>query len=130
MKAAKQSEISAGADQLQTKTNQLGSTDEKLANDKADLVDTTNSLGADQKFLANLKEKCAMFDQEFEQRQKTRQEEIQAVSKAMAVLSGDDAHDLFTKTFNPAFVQKAASRQSVRRTQAAKVLSAAAKKLS
>merc|ERR1719421_2397424 len=129
MKAAKQSEISAGADQLQTKTNQLGSTDEKLANDKTDLVDTTNSLGADQKFLAMLKEKCAMFDQEFEQRQKTRQEEIQAVSKAMAVLSGDDAHDLFTKTFNPAFVQKAAARNSKRRTQVAELLRTTAKKV-
>merc|ERR1719487_1155053 len=129
MKAAKESEIAAGQEQLQTKTNELGTVDEKLANDKTDLEDTSNSLAADQKFLANLKEKCAMFDQEFEQRQKTRQEEIQAVSKAMAVLSGDDAHDLFTKTFNPAFVQKAAAHRSARRTQAAKVLSAAAKKL-
>merc|ERR1719355_477141 len=129
MKAAKEQEIAAGQEQLETKTVELGNTDEKLANDKQDLEDTTNTLAADQKFLAMLKEKCAMFDQEFELRQKTRQEEIQAVSKAMAVLSGDDAHDLFTKTFNPAFVQKAASRQSVRRTQAAKVLSAAAKKL-
>merc|ERR1719265_2122708 len=87
-----------------------------------------NTLAADQKFLAMLKEKCAMFDQEFELRQKTRQEEIQAVSKAMAVLSGDDAHDLFTKTFNPAFVQMSAVRHSARRSEAAKVLSAAAKK--
>merc|ERR1719359_2250159 len=129
MKAAKEQEIAAGQEQLETKTVELGNTDEKLANDKQDLEDTTNTLAADQKFLAMLKEKCAMFDQEFELRQKTRQEEIQAVSKAMAVLSGDDAHDLFTKTFNPAFVQKAASRQSVRRSQAAKVLSTAAKKL-
>jgi outer membrane murein-binding lipoprotein Lpp len=129
MKAAKQSEIAAGSEQLRTKTNQLGSTDEKLANDKGDLVDTTNSLGADQNFLAMLKEKCAMFDQEFEMRQKTRQEEIQAVSKAMAVLSGDDAHDLFTKTFNPAFVQKAAARNSKRRTQVAELLRATAKKV-
>merc|ERR1719421_550490 len=129
MKAAKQSEIAAGQEQLQNKQNELGTVDEKLANDKTDLVDTTNSLAADQKFLAMLKEKCAMFDQEFEERQKTRQEEIQAVSKAMAVLSGDDAHDLFTKTFNPAFVQKAAARNSKRRTQVAELLRATAKKV-
>merc|ERR550514_2206363 len=90
---------------------------------------SSNSLTADQKFLAMLKEKCAMFDQEFEERQKTRQEEIQAVSKAMAILSGDDAHDLFTKTFNPAFVQKAAARTSKRRTQVAQLLRATAKKV-
>ena len=31
------------------------------------------------------------------ERQKTRQQEMEAVSKALAVLSGDDAHDLFSK---------------------------------
>merc|ERR1712194_582066 len=31
--------------------------------------------------------------------------EMEAVSKALSVLSGDDAHNLFTKTFNPAFLQ-------------------------
>merc|ERR1719163_2246962 len=39
LKAAKQEEISAGQTQLQTKTNELGTTDEKLANDKQDLED-------------------------------------------------------------------------------------------
>merc|ERR1719401_410778 len=33
-----------------------------------------------------------MTDKEWEERQKTRQLEMQAVSKALAVLSGDDAH--------------------------------------
>merc|ERR1739845_98467 len=51
----------------------------------------------------------------------------EAVSKALAVLSGDDAHDLFTRTFNPAFLQM--DRQDSRRVQASKVLMNAAKKL-
>merc|ERR1719478_1080734 len=54
----------------------------------------------DQAFLLNLKETCQMTDQEFEERTKTRQEEIQAVSQALAILSSDDAHDTFTSTFN------------------------------
>ena len=33
-----------------------------------------------------------MTDSEWEERQKTRQLEMEAVSKALAVLSGDDAH--------------------------------------
>merc|ERR1719456_605256 len=73
----------------------------------------------------DLKEKCQMTDQEWEERQKTRQEEMAAVSKALAVLSSDDAHDLFTKTFNPALLQKASSLHSMRRAQASKVLAAA-----
>merc|ERR1719174_670891 len=68
-----------------------------------------------------------MTDKEWEERQKTRQLEMEAVSKALAVLSGDDAHDLFTRTFNPAFLQM--DRQDSRRVQASKVLMNAAKKL-
>merc|ERR1712203_1342051 len=70
-----------------------------------------------------LKEKCSMTDAEWEERQKTRQLEMEAVSKALAVLSTDDAHDLFTRTFNPSFVQKESAMNSERRAQAAKVLS-------
>merc|ERR1719247_1316468 len=73
-----------------------------------------------------LKEKCASTDAEWEERQKTRQLEMEACSKALAVLSSDEAHDLFTKTFNPAFIQEEESNQ--RRTAAAKVLKNAALK--
>merc|ERR1719203_570585 len=66
---------------------------------------------------------------EWEERQKTRQLEIEACSKALAILSGDDAHDLFTKTFNPALVQKEGAAHSKRRAQASKLLSAVASKV-
>jgi len=62
------------------------------------------------------------------ERQKTRQLEMQAVSKALAVLSGDDAHDLFTRTFNPALFQSAAATSSERRKRASQVLSRVAQK--
>merc|ERR1712039_734840 len=102
LKAAKEAEIAAGQSQIDTKTQELADTDEKLAQAKEDIEDTRNSLAADEKFLMMLKEKCQMTDKEWEERQKTRQLEMEAVSKALAILSGDDAHDLFTKTFNPA----------------------------
>merc|ERR1712066_316708 len=70
-----------------------------------------------------------MTDKEWEERQKTRQLEMEAVSKALAILSGDDAHDLFTRTFNPAFVQKESSLQSSRRSQASALLTKVANKL-
>merc|ERR1719443_2101026 len=72
----------------------------------------------------NLKETCQMTDQEFEERTKTRTEEIKAVSEALAILSSDDAHDTFTSTFN--FIQKSA--KSSTREKAEKVLLKAAKK--
>jgi len=125
LKAAKQEEITSGQDQVDSKTQQLADTDEKNAQSKEDMKDTKESLGKDQEFLAMLKDKCSMTDGEWEARQKTRQQEMEAVSKALAVLSGDDAHDLFTKTFNPSFVQTKATTSSSRE-QASKVLVAAA----
>merc|ERR1712228_342548 len=108
LKAAKEAEIAAGQAQIDTKTQELADTDEQ--------------------FLMVLKEKCQMTDKEWEERQKTRQLEMEAVSKALAILSGDDAHDLFTRTFNPALLQEGASIQSDRRAEAAKVLRAVATK--
>merc|ERR1711879_563259 len=107
---------------------ELADTDEKNAQAKEDVEDTKKSLSADEQFLMMLKEKCSMTDSEWEERQKTRQLEMEAVSKALAVLSGDDAHDLFTKTFNPSLLQKENSMNSERRSQASKLLSAVAKK--
>jgi len=129
LKAAKEAEIAAGQEQIDKKTAELADTDEKNAQAKEDLEDTKKSLSADEEFLMMLKEKCAMTDKEWEERQKTRQLEMEAVSKALAVLSGDDAHDLFTRTFNPALAQMEVAITSRRRDQASKLLSAVAKKL-
>merc|ERR1712137_1222451 len=129
VKAAKEDEIAAGQAQIDAKTQELASTDEKLAEAKESLEDTKASLSADEEFLMMLKEKCASTDAEWEERQKTRQLEMEACSKALAILSSDDAHDLFTKTFNPAFVQTKTSLRSERRSKAAAVLASVAKKL-
>merc|ERR1712216_476606 len=129
LKAAKEDEIAAGQAQIDSKTQKLADTDEKNAQAKEDVADTKKSLSADEQFLMMLKEKCSMTDSEWEERQKTRQLEMEACSKALAVLSSDDAHDLFTKTFNPSLLQKANAMHSERRAQASSLLSAVAKKL-
>merc|ERR1740117_488833 len=126
LKAAKEDEIVAGQEQSETKTQELADTDEKLAQSKEDLDDTRASLTEDEAFLMMLKEKCAGTDAEWEERQKTRQLEMEACSKALAVLSSDEAHDLFTKTFNPAFLQEQENNQ--RRAAASKVLKTVALK--
>merc|ERR1719407_159821 len=114
LKATKEDEIQAGSDQISQKSEELASSDEKCATDKQDLVDTTATLKADRDFLAMLKMHCQQVDAQMEERQKTRALEIEAVSKALSILSGDETHDLFTKTFNPAasFVQKMSKTES------------------
>jgi len=127
LKAAKEEEIAAGQDQIDTKTQELATTDEKLAMSKQDLEDTKNGLSEDEQFLMMLKEKCQGSDQEYEERQKTRAAEIEAVSKALSFLTSDEARDLFSKTFNPAFLQKS-TFASHRQEQASKLLAGIAKK--
>merc|ERR1719355_530357 len=129
LKAAKEDEIAAGQAQIDKKTQELADTDEKNAQAKEDIADTKKTLSADEEFLMMLKEKCSMTDAEWEERQKTRQLEMEAVSKALAVLSSDDAHDLFTKTFNPALLQKESASNSARQGQASKLLRSIAKKV-
>jgi len=128
LKAAKEEQIAAGQAQIDSKTQELATTDENNAQAKVDVEDTKASLSADEQFLLMLKEKCQMTDKEWEERQKTRQLEMQAVSKALAVLSGDDAHDLFTRTFNPALFQTSSAAVSERRQQASELLSRVAQK--
>merc|ERR1719156_296207 len=120
LKAAKESEIAAGSKQIETKTIQMGNAEQKKAESRQNLEDTTNTMEADQEFLGKLKEHCALADAEMEARTKERAEEIAAVGKATAILTSDDAHDLFTKTLG--FVQKESTVISARRTAVAKVL--------
>jgi len=126
LKAAKEEEIAAGQAQIDAKTQELATTDQKNAQAKEDIEDTKNNLSADEQFLMMLKEKCSQTDAEWEERQKTRQLEMEACSKALAILSSDDAHDLFTKTFNPSFIQ---TESSDRRARASKLLATMAAKL-
>mmetsp|Transcript_15449 Transcript_15449/g.28592 ORF Transcript_15449/g.28592 Transcript_15449/m.28592 type:complete len:695 (-) Transcript_15449:83-2167(-) len=130
LKAAKEDEIASNAAVIDKKTMELATTNEKNAQASEDMDDTKASLSADEQFLASLKEKCSMTDADWEKRQNTRSQEMEAVSKAIAILNADDAHALFSKTFNPSmFIQKASSRDSARRMQASKLLAAAAKRV-
>merc|ERR1719262_1553989 len=128
LKSAKTEEIEAGTEQIDAKTEELAATDEKNSASKKDLEDTTATLAEDTKFLADLKDKCANADQEYEERVKTRNLEMTAVSKALEYLSSDEAHELFTRTFNPALVQMRSldSQQAKRRKQAVQLLQRAA----
>merc|ERR1719424_2513118 len=127
LKTAKEAEVAAGQDQADSKAQQFADTNDELAQDKQDLIDTNKSLDEDELFLKNLKEERKINDEEWTQRKKERALEMTATSGALAVLSSDDAHDLFTKTFNPSFLQT--DMPSDRRAQVAKLFSAVAHKV-
>jgi len=131
LKAAKEAEIAAAQEQVTTKTGELATTKEKKAAAETDKEETMESLAADEKYLVNLKEKCALTSKEYEERLATRQLEMQAVSKAMGVLTSEDAMDTFSNTFS--FVQTSQSMtnlKSKRRANASKLLANLARKYS
>merc|ERR1719453_2106374 len=128
LKAAKEAEIAAAQEQVTTKTGELAATKEKKAAAETDKEETMESLAADEKYLVNLKEKCALTSKEYEERLATRQLEMQAVSKAMAVLTSDDAMDLFSSTFSFMQRESMSNLQSKRRTKASKLLADLARK--
>merc|ERR1719443_1527090 len=101
LKKAKEGEIQVGQDSVDSKSQQLADTDEKLAQGKEDWEDTSATLSADKKFLREVKVRCKMTDKEWEERQKIRQSELTAVAKAIEILSSDEAREQFSKTFNP-----------------------------
>uniref|UniRef100_A0A0G4FM85 Uncharacterized protein n=1 Tax=Chromera velia CCMP2878 TaxID=1169474 RepID=A0A0G4FM85_9ALVE len=113
LKKAKLDEIAADTAAKTEKEAQLSDTREKLATSKADSAASREALAADQKFLQDIVLKCGETESEWEERQKTRAAEMAAVAKAISVLSSDDAHDLFTRTFNPpaSLLQKRVTRK-------------------
>merc|ERR1719331_2718850 len=77
----------------------------------------------------NLKETCQMSDAEYEERVKSRQEEIKACGEALAILTSDEAHSTFSRTFNFVQVSSKSKKQQATRDSAAMVLFQAAKAL-
>jgi len=109
LRSAKEDEIRAGQEQLDNKSEELAVTNEKNAQAKEDLEDTSNALSSDQKFLIDLKERCAAADKEFAERSKTRREEILAVGEAIEILTNDEAHETLGRSFD--FLDLSAQRR-------------------
>jgi len=126
LKAAKTEEINSGVALVKSKAQSLAKTNAALSEAKEDHSDTTEALTADQKFLMDLKERCANADKEWASRSKTRTLEIQAVSEAISILASDDSHDTFASTFS--FVQKMTTDHAAARRAAQRVLAKQAAK--
>jgi chromosome segregation ATPase len=127
MYSDKSAEIASAKELIDAKFTELAETDEKNALSKQDLEDTTTALDADTKFLEELVPKCENSQAEYDARNKVRQQEIQAVSETIGILTDDDAKDLLLK-----FVQISTSTKLVstrNRDRAAQLLSEKAKQL-
>jgi chromosome segregation ATPase len=132
LKKAKQAEIAAGKAKLKEKTFGLADSDDFLATAKEDLGMTREALASDVQFIQDLRLRCQQSDKDWELRSKTRAEEIAAIADVIAMLSDDDAFDLFGKTVDKpsVFVQTRASKraENAKRARVVGALKAVAQK--
>merc|ERR1719335_655391 len=56
---------------------------------EGELADTTSGLAEDEKFLAELTAECEQKETDYHKRQEVRQEELDAIAKAIEIMSGD-----------------------------------------
>jgi len=96
--AAKEKEVGVLTATVESKTQQIGELGVSIAQMKEDLGDTQQTLAEDKKFLAELEKGCSRKAAEWEERKKTRSEELVALSDTIKVLNDDDALELFKKT--------------------------------
>merc|ERR1719161_419171 len=73
------------------------------ARDKEDLADTQEQVEADTSILTDLKVKCQKIDQGWQDRQKSRNDEIKAVGETINILTEDEARDTFGRSLG--FIQ-------------------------
>ncbi|CAE7329144.1 unnamed protein product [Symbiodinium microadriaticum] len=139
--AAKSAEIKAGTKQIEAKKEERAATNEEPPNFlgvicvykstghvaiRTEIKDTEGVLGSDLSFVGEVKKQCAEMDAEWDERQKTRGEEAEAISKAIEILDADEAHANFEKTFATSFLQESAV--NTRAERAAEVLATAGRR--
>jgi len=117
--AAKTKEVNALQKEQESKIARVGETGVAIVNNQDDLENTEKSLAEDTKVLANLGNSCKIKASEWDARQKTRGEELVALSDTIKLLNDDDALELFKKTLPSAsFLQlQVTSKDQMRRAR-------------
>merc|ERR1719262_1456322 len=86
---------------------------EDAAAQKGDLADTSAALAEDEKFLHDLNAECEQKSFDYQARQTVRQGEIEAIGKAIEIMSSGTVTDAGDKHL-PGLVQKAVSLVQLR----------------
>jgi len=85
-----QGQIKQGRMEVQMKTSSRTQLEQDKANAKGDLADTSNVLAEDKKFRTDLTAECELKTTDFQKRQVMRQEEIEAIEKAIEIMTSDE----------------------------------------
>merc|ERR1719471_2543829 len=105
--------------QIDQATTDRGQKAEAKADAESDLTDTRTSKEADEKYLSDLTATCEQKASDFESRQQLRSEEIQAIAKAIEIMSSDAVSGNAQK-YLPTLVQKSGHALAQLRSTAAR----------
>merc|ERR1719379_61889 len=83
-------QITTATEDREAKAREKASKLQQAAEEKGDLADTTATRDADQTYLDELMATCAQKSSDFESRQQLRTEELEAIAKAIEILSSGD----------------------------------------
>jgi len=123
LKAAKEDEIATGRKLIVSIDADIAKTQENYAEEAKQLEDTQEQLALDTEFLANLKEKCATMNADFDKRVKDRLTELDAVDDTIKILNSDETFEAFDKQVAPVFLQTSSeTKQAELRKEAVAVL--------
>jgi len=117
--AAQHKQVESLTGSIEEKTQRAGELAVSAVQMKNDLSDAQQALVEDKKYLAELDKTCAAKAGDWEERKKTRTEELVALSQTIQLLNDDDALELFKKTLPSAsasFVQLRSNQDAARRS--------------
>jgi len=120
--SAMNKQIEANEESVETKEEQKAEAAEAVIQGKKDIKAAKAAKADSEAYLVTVNKKCTDFAAEYKERSATRNQESEAVSKAIEVLDSDDAHATFGRSLS--FLQTATASSS-----AAAVLRAKGKKL-
>merc|ERR1719321_77275 len=95
---AKKDEVATLTKAIEEKLVRVGELGVSITTMKNDLEDTVEAKGEDAKMLKDLGKTCAAKTKEYEERSKSRSDELLALSDTIKILNDDDALELFKKT--------------------------------
>jgi len=117
LETSKTKEINALQAAIESKMTRSGTLSVEIVQMKNDLGNTEEALAEDKAFLEDLQKNCATKQAEWEEIQKTRSEELLALADTIKVLNDDDALELFKKTLpgaSASFMQVTVSSAAAR----------------
>ena len=83
-------QITTASEDREAKAREKASKLQQAAEEKGDLADTTATRDSDQTYLDELMATCAQKSSDFESRQQLRTEELEAIAKAIEIMSSGD----------------------------------------